>query len=202
MSVSLRFYSSSLEAVMQDVLLLNADFVPLGIVAWQKAVCLLLARKARAVVSYADRFVRSPGLQLEWPAVVYLVDYVRVRRSPKLTRVNVLARDGFRCQYCGSRPVRLDGRPDVSMLTLDHVVPRAQAEDGIVQPSWGGAKIPVTSWRNLTTACAPCNHRKAANTPEQAGMGLRTRPFRPGPAAAARIAVARTRVPMEWRDYL
>ena len=187
---------------MQDVLLLNADFAPLGVVAWQKAVCLLLAKKARAAANYADRFVRAPSHELAWPAVVYLVEYVRVRRGPKLNRFNVFARDAFTCQYCGCRPVRADGSPDVRRLTLDHVVPRAHAEDGVVQPSWGGAKVRVTSWQNLTTACAPCNHRKADKTLAQVGMRLRARPLRPRGSASARIAVARIRVPPEWNSYL
>jgi 5-methylcytosine-specific restriction endonuclease McrA len=41
--------------------------------------------------------------------------------------------------------------------------------------SRGGAD----SWENLTTACNECNVRKGNQTPEEAGMPLRTKPYRP-----------------------
>ena len=70
----------------------------------------------------------------------------------------VLARDGWTCQYCGSRP-------GTSELTIDHIKPRSQ----------GGA----STWENCVLACVPCNARKANRTPDEAGMKLRRPPFRP-----------------------
>ena len=166
---------------MHDALLLNADFTPVGIVAWQRAVCLVLDRKVRVVEPYPGKQVRAPTFEMDWPAVVHLVRYVRVKASPPLNRMNVLARDRFRCSYCGLRP-RNNGRPDTSRLTLDHVVPRSRARDGYVHPEWARRPVPVTSWQNLVAACGPCNHRKGCRTPDEAGLTLATPPPPPTPA--------------------
>lgn len=186
---------------MQDALLLNADFSPMGVLSWQRAVCLVLDEKVRVVENYVDRKIRAPSFELDWPAVVHLVRYVSVSMSPPLNRVNVLARDRFTCQYCGLRP-RIQGRPDTRRLTLDHVVPRAAAREGLVQVPWQDQPVPVTSWENLVSACAPCNHRKGHRSLEDAGLSLRTTPRRPRPQDAIRVALARVRVPEEWRGYL
>lgn len=186
---------------MQDALLLNADFTPMGVLPWQRAICLVLDDKVRVVERYAGRRIRAQSLELAWPAVVHLVRYVSVSMSPPLNRVNVLARDRFTCQYCGLRP-RIHGRPDTSRLTLDHVVPRAVATDGLVQVPWARRPVPVTSWQNLTTACSPCNHHKGHRSLDEAELTLRTTPRRPRPQDAIRVALARVQVPPEWRDYL
>ena len=76
-------------------------------------------------------------------------------KNIELSRNNVFKRDGFECQYCGS----------VRDLTLDHVLPRSR----------GGR----SSWKNLVTACKPCNAKKGDFTPEEAGFDLHTKPFKP-----------------------
>ena len=58
----------------------------------------------------------------------------------KTLRFEVFKRDGFTCQYCGSRP------PDV-VLELDHIDPRAAG---------GGDEV-----INLITACFDCNRGKS-----------------------------------------
>lgn len=187
---------------MRDVLLLNADYAPVQVVAWERAVCLLLAQRVYAVASYPGRQVRSPTLTMAWPAVVALVNYAGARMAPRLSRRNVFARDGFSCQYCGSAPVNGDGVPAVRELTLDHVAPRAHAVRGRVTLPWRDLPVSITSWENLTTACGPCNHRKADRTPEQASMTLRSRPRRPSPSDRLRIVLAMVQVPPEWEDFL
>ena len=202
---------------MQDVLLLNADYRPVQVVSWERAVCLLLDRKARTVAEYADRFIHSENLTIAWPAVVSLVEYVRVKAGPKLNRHlrsrrrlrlngDVLARDGFACVYCGAAPRLRSGRPDTGALTLDHVVPRSRAIKGrvtVVGPGpAAGKRVNVTSWENLVTACEPCNHSKADRTPAEAGLVLRSPPRRPNATDTLRIALASAPVPAEWRDYL
>ena len=178
-----------------DVMLLNADFSPLQILPWQRAVTLLLEDRVLLVTAYEDRQVRSAHLALPWPAVVALKRFIGVRYPVRLTRRNVLARDGFACQYCGRTPT------DVLSLTLDHVVPRSRATAGeVVLPS--GDRVRVHSWRNLVAACARCNGRKGARTPAEAGMRLRTKPRAPTVTDAVRIAFARKAVPAEWEAFL
>ena len=81
-----------------------------------------------------------------------------MKRGVKFSRINVFARDEFRCQYCGAR------RP-VHELNYDHVVPRVQ----------GGKTV----WENIVTSCYECNARKRGRTPEQAGMKLLRAPTKP-----------------------
>ena len=187
---------------MQDVLLLNADYRPVKVVSWERAVCLLLSRKARTVTAYNDRYIRSATLELAWPAVVSLVEYARVRVSPTLSRRNLFARDGFACVYCGFAPLNQERRPDTTRLTVDHVVPRSRAVRGVVVVPWTGERVSVSGWENLVAACGPCNHDRADRTPEEAGLTLRVRPRRPNGVDILRIALSRASVPAEWKDYL
>lgn len=75
-----------------------------------------------------------------------------------LTRRNLFARDRYTCLYCGE--ALSEGR-----LTHDHILPRSR----------GGRDTFV----NSATACRPCNHRKGARTPEEAGMPLLAVPYAP-----------------------
>lgn len=144
---------------MTEVLVLNASYEPLRIVPVRRAMRLLLQHKAE-LVEAAEHAWRAQVLVLDVPLVVRLIRYVALphaRRVP-CSRRAVLARDGETCQYCGAQPGR-------SALTIDHVVPRAQ----------GGQ----TTWENVVTACANCNHNKANRTPHQAGMTLARQPRSP-----------------------
>jgi 5-methylcytosine-specific restriction endonuclease McrA len=80
------------------------------------------------------------------------------KRRPKFSRTNVYRRDRNRCQYCGDKF-------KTEYLNLDHVIPKSK----------GGEM----SWENIALACVPCNSKKENRTPEQAGMRLIRRPFRP-----------------------
>ncbi|MFN3597476.1 MAG: HNH endonuclease [Rubricoccaceae bacterium] len=138
------------------VLLLNADYQALSVCSVERALVLVMLRKAELVEARPGRAVRSIRAHHPWPSVVRLRSYIRVPyRHVLLTRRNVFRRDGHRCQYCGA----------TERLTLDHVVPRSR----------GGGD----TWENLVAACVPCNNRKGNRTPEEARMPLRRRPFRP-----------------------
>lgn len=185
-----------------DVLLLNADYRPVQVVPWERAVGLLLADKVHQVESYAGRFIRSERLEIAWPCVVSLVRYARTQVRPRLERGSLFARDGYTCAYCGVTPLNREGRPDRSRLTVDHVVPRSRASRGRVVLPWSGATVPVSSWENLVTACGPCNHDKADRTPDEAGLILDPVPRRPTGADLLRMALSRADVPDVWREYL
>ncbi|TRO96277.1 HNH endonuclease [Glycocaulis profundi] len=136
-------------------LVLNADYQPLSYYPlstwpWQEAIKAVFLERVDVVSEY-DHAIRSPSFHMRAPSVVALRDFVTQDRSPAFTRFNVFLRDGFTCQYCGSK--RLD------MLTFDHVVPRA----------YGG----TTKWDNIVAACAPCNLKKGGRTPAEARMPLR-----------------------------
>jgi 5-methylcytosine-specific restriction endonuclease McrA len=165
-----------------ETLILTQGYLPHRIVDWKKAVTLLFDQKVEVVQEY-EQEIRSPSIALKMPAVVRLLHGVRHHvKGVKFSRVNVLARDGFTCQYCG---VRAHARE----LTFDHVVPRAQ----------GGR----TTWENIATACTRCNEKKGPRTPEQAGMKLRSVPSRPRHVPLIHLHTKLGfRVPDAWKDWV
>jgi len=134
---------------------LNATFEPLGIVSSRRAVLLVLDTKAE-LVHVTDRVFRSERRSVPEPSVVRLVRYVHVPRQYRLAvnRRTVFARDGSRCQYCGS-----------AAENLDHVVPRSR----------GGEH----TWENVVASCRRCNTRKEDRLPHEVGMVLRSTPVAP-----------------------
>ena len=160
------------------MLVLNATFEPINVCTVRRAVVLLLKSKAE-VIEQSDRELHSERMTMSRPAVIRLVSYVRVPRDVhrrKITRRAVFARDGWECQYCGSR----------STLTVDHVVPRSK----------GGS----STWENIVASCAPCNRRKGDQLPRQVGMHLVREPRIPGPQVF--IHVASPTIPENWKQYL
>lgn len=141
-------------------LVLNADYrplsyYPLSLWPWQDAIKAAWLERVDIVAEY-DEFVSSPSTRIRIPSVVVLKDFVKPQKRVAFTRFNLFLRDGFQCQYCGTR----------GDLTFDHVVPRAR----------GG----VTSWENVVAACSRCNLRKGSKSLRQSGMSLLKPPRQPG----------------------
>lgn len=159
------------------VLVLNQDYRALTICSVERATVLVLLQKADLIEVLPEQFVRSPSLRLPWPSVVRLKGYAAVPfKRILLSRKNVLRRDRYHCQYCGSR----------EDLTIDHILPKSR----------GGPD----TWENLVTACVPCNNRKGNRTPDEAGMRLHRQPFRPSYVAFLRDFVGL--VDDAWKPYL
>jgi len=118
------------------------------------------------------------------PAVVRLLRRVARKKAVKFSRMNVLTRDDWTCQYCGRRYFGQAGK-----LNYDHVTPRSQ----------GGKTV----WENIVTACYPCNDRKRDRTPQQAGMHLRKRPEKPRslPVVAFHFEPGES-IPDAWRNFV
>ncbi|MFN7144666.1 MAG: HNH endonuclease, partial [Myxococcota bacterium] len=83
---------------------LNADYAPMKVLRWERAIELVLDEKAVTVAPYEGRFVRSESLALPWPAVIALKRYARARERVRFSSRNVQARDLWTCAYCGVRP--------------------------------------------------------------------------------------------------
>ena len=85
-------------------LLLTPWYIPIQVLHWQDAIKMVYEKTVDVVVEY-DEDVRSPSVTWKMPAVVRLRKLKRDRTqgSVKFSRVNVYARDGYRCQYCGER---------------------------------------------------------------------------------------------------
>src|SRR5690242_6025228 len=136
------------------VLVLNATYEPVNVCTVRRAVVLLLKEKAE-VIEHAMWALHSEITSLARPMIIRLVTFVKVPRDThrrKITRRAVFARDGWQCQYCGSR----------ANLTVDHVIPRSK----------GG----TSTWENIVASCAPCNRRKGDSLPAKAGMHPRRQP--------------------------
>lgn len=160
------------------MLVLNATYEPINVCTVRRATVLLLKQKAE-VVEHSGLRLHSERMTMSRPAVIRLVAYVKVPREThrrKITRRAVFARDGWTCQYCGSR----------SNLTVDHVIPRSK----------GG----TSTWDNIVASCAPCNRRKGDHLPHQANMHPRTPPRVPHPNVF--IHVASPSIPASWKQWL
>jgi len=138
------------------VLLLNQNYEPVTVVSAKKAIILFILQKVE-IIEKREQLVRSQYMALPMPSVIRLTCYVKVpRKGVELNRANLFRRDGYRCQYCGTRK---------GPLTIDHVVPKTR----------GG----VDSWENLVSACVKCNNKKGDKMPDEAGMVLLKKPKRP-----------------------
>jgi 5-methylcytosine-specific restriction endonuclease McrA len=162
---------------VQQCLVLNASYEPLNVCSVRRAHVLVCKGKAE-VMEEVDRPFRSASRSYPWPHVIRLRFYVRVPHvvQRRISRRALFARDGWRCQYCGST-----GR-----LTLDHVVPRSRGGDSV--------------WENVVASCAPCNLRKGDRLPEEAHMHPQVKPRPPAPALF--ITLAASHIPDRWRPYL
>jgi 5-methylcytosine-specific restriction endonuclease McrA len=167
----------------RKVLLLNASYEPLSVVSAAKALTLVFRRVAEVLEIDKGRVLRSPRFVFDVPSVIRLTQYidVRSRRNRVTNRHRILARDHYRCQYCGRRGTAFD-------LTLDHILPRSR----------GGRTVA----ENLVAACQVCNNRKGDRTPEEARMPLLTNPaaLLYGLERAEWRQAAMTRP--EWKKYL
>ena len=131
---------------MDRTLVLDQGYQPLNIVSWKRAVTMLFEGKVEVIEEY-DEDIRSVSITIKMPAVVRLLRALRWRRKGvKFSRINVMTRDGFRCQYC-NRTL------PVSDLNYDHVVPRSQ-----------GGK---TAWENIVTASTRATSGRATALPSR-----------------------------------
>jgi 5-methylcytosine-specific restriction endonuclease McrA len=155
---------------------LNATFEPLGIVSSRRAVLLVLDTKAE-LLHTTERLFRAERFSVPEPSVVRLVRYVHVPRHYRVAvnRRTVFARDGSRCQYCGS-----------AAENLDHVIPRSR----------GG----LHTWENVVAACRRCNTRKEDRLPHEVGMILRTTPA--APRHRVQLLALCGGASEEWHPYL
>jgi 5-methylcytosine-specific restriction endonuclease McrA len=163
---------------MTRVLVLNASFEPISFISLERAVVLILKDKAEVIEAKLERQLRAEKVSFPYPLVIRLISYVRIphRTSVPLTRKNLLSRDNFTCQYCGTTE---------HALTIDHIVPRSR-----------GGK---TEWTNVVAACGTCNRRKANRLPSEANMKLLSKPVKPGYMAVVLLGAAKERD--VWQRY-
>jgi len=161
-------------------LLLSANYFPLRIISWERAVKMRFEETADVIAEYAEE-ISSPSVTWRVPAVIRERRLTKVKQAIRFSRTNVYLRDGYRCQYCGRR---LEAR----QLTYDHVVPRCQ-----------GGK---TEWTNIVAACRACNFKKGGRETDEAGMFPLRAPVRPKWLPAQPALIDRSSAPVEWLAFL
>ncbi len=165
---------------MATTLLLNASFEPLKLISWQRAVTMSFLGKVEVVDTY-EHEIRSVSLAIKAPAVVRLVSYIHIgKRKPPLSKINLLARDEFTCQYCSEQLNKQNA-------TIDHVKPRSQN---------GG-----TSWQNCVISCSDCNRKKGSKSLKQAKMKLLKTPKQPDWLPILSIRLHKN-LPQAWLVFL
>lgn len=167
----------------KPVLMLNADYMPMNVISWQKAVTLWFSDKVEIVEEYNDEDITSISFSMKCPAVVRLLTFVNSynKRRVKFSRINVFNRDDFQCQYCGDEP-------GVKGLTFDHIKPR----------SLGGQ----TNWGNIVSACKPCNYQKADKPLSAVDLVLRKKPREPSVAEYMSFKFLVPKTPEAWKNWL
>lgn len=154
------------------ILRLDVSGQPLRWIPWQHAVVL---QTKRMVAWYAgeNAFTFRGGFSREsrCQSQVTVNSIIAVRgvlrpgsahsQAPPLSNRELFRRDQYLCLYCGKQ------LPS-AFLTRDHLLPLSR----------GG----TDGWRNVVTACKPCNHAKGARTPNEAGMNLLAVPYIPNRA--------------------
>jgi len=157
-----------------SVLVLNRLYQPVHVTSVRRAFSLLYQGIAKAIDDQYKLYefsdwaalsasehdsVATVNKRIRVPRVLVLSAYEHLPKGRvRFSRLNIYARDGDTCQYCGRKLAR-------SELNLDHIIPRSQ-----------GGK---TSWENVVCSCVPCNLKKGGRTPEQANMRLLKKPLRP-----------------------
>ena len=107
----------------------------------------------------SDDWVHCVNFAIQVPRVIRLTRFDRSpRQTLRFNRRNLLARDNYRCQYCGLNF-------SMNQLSLDHVLPRSRGGEA--------------SWENVVCSCVNCNTRKGGRTPREARMKLISKPVKP-----------------------
>jgi 5-methylcytosine-specific restriction endonuclease McrA len=106
-------YIKNSNSVDSNILVLNADYLPLNITTFKKAFKLVFKGKAE-VVEDSDFYFNQTSKK---PSVIRLIKYTYVKhRKIILSRENIIKRDGGKCGYCSS----------TNNLTMDHIKPKSK----------------------------------------------------------------------------
>jgi 5-methylcytosine-specific restriction endonuclease McrA len=162
----------------EPVLVLNGNYAPMNVCTIRRAMGLLLVGKANLVLNGRGK-IRTVSRSYPKPSIIRLQKTIkRPRPHVKLSKKEIFRRDHHMCQYCGN--------PSVN-LTVDHVVPQ----------HLGGE----STWENLVTACAHCNHKKGGKPLTQTGLSLKRPPRRPPTSAKYLFSKYLTQYE-EWEPYI
>ena len=196
-------------ALSSNVLKLNKNYSPVGIISVKEAFTKLFSEAAEVITiedgTYAtydfsswaemsdlqcefneygehDEWINTSSLTIKVPRIIRLTHFDKVpRHGIKLNRRNIYGRDDNRCQYCG-KPF------STQELTIDHVVPKCQ----------GG----TNKWTNLVCCCVKCNRKKGGRTPEQSRMHLVKKPVKPLFSPTITVKIGKHPKYRDWTHFI
>ena len=127
-----------------------------------------------------DNRVRTAHRDIRLPNVILTLQFSKMPlRRPRPTKMNILQRDNFTCQYSGVKLPR-------SKLNVDHILAKSK----------GGKE----DFSNLVTCSKEINSMKGDKKAEEVGLKLIRKPIIPLPTpVSALIREARMR---EWEIFL
>jgi len=193
---------------MKKALLLNADYQPIDVISWQKAITKVMDSNSSVYVYkfYENDFIiDSKGRHHPSPCILVMKKYIaKASQKCPYTKANILARDDYTCQYCGQRF-------SSEKLTVDHIKPKCS----FPVDNRGAASV----FTNTVTACCYCNTYKAdqelgkARYPksikeswlkDRAGsfFVLKKQPTIPNRVVVFKSKINHMSIPDEWREIL
>tara|TARA_Y100000310_G_C20677963_1_gene814188 strand:- start:1306 stop:1917 length:612 start_codon:yes stop_codon:yes gene_type:complete len=127
-----------------------------------------------------DDFIQTTSSRVRVPEVILLTQYGKIPFfDVKLTRKNLLIRDGHRCAYT-NKPLT------PRTATIDHIRPKSR----------GGRN----DWNNVVIASLEANSRKGNRTPSQAGMKLLRTPH--APTWSPLFTSCLSSIPESWKQFI
>lgn len=182
----------------KECLVLNADYSPLAIVSWQRAIIWYFRNQnepnfgIEIIDFYSDDHIHSINKNYPIPSVAKTKKFFKINHQDiKFSRKNIFVRDNHTCQYCCAKFHHNE-------LTYDHVVPKSK---------WDYNHGSPTVWSNIVTCCLPCNRKKGGRTPKEANMPLKNLPFKPRKnpkylPIAMKLATLKSSIPQQWMAYI
>lgn len=179
-------------------LLLNADYSPLSIISWQKAIIWSIRFEhnhkynIEIIDFYKNDYINGVDKKYPIPAIAKTRRFFKINHQVvTFSRKNIFIRDNYTCQYCNKKH-------DLNTLTYDHVIPKSK---------WKDEKYSPTCWTNIVTACTMCNRKKGNRTPKEANMPLINLPYKPNKhtkylPVTSLLNRIKDEIPHEWLYYL
>lgn len=152
-------------------LLLNADYTPLRIISWKRAIIWSIkyencpSYNIEVIHYHPNQYINGTNnRQFKIPSVAKTVSYFNIYdKNISFSRKNLFIRDNCTCQYCGNNF-------SPNQLTYDHIIPKSR---------FNKDRKTSTNWFNIVTACRKCNAKKGNRTPVEANMTLIKEPSAP-----------------------
>jgi 5-methylcytosine-specific restriction endonuclease McrA len=172
---------------MSSVLLLDVGFQPLAVINQRRALSLIMAVKAEPIEG-EETVISSISRTFILSSVIRLRYYVRAPiRHAHWSKINVLRRDQYVCQFCGTKLSE-------AQATVDHIVSLSECRKKSIHPN---------TWSNTAASCVKCQKRKGDRSMHEAGMKFYNPTFEPkSPRVNYLVLVLQNSQHEEWRKYV